>query len=88
MAGHTYRTLADHQPAMADRAEPHIINAIKLRRRETYLRSNTFDLISLAGVRAIQGEYEEASKIAKTANRYSQCKQMLGGGLCVRDCIR
>jgi hypothetical protein len=44
-----------------------IVNAIRLRRRETYLRSNTSDLISLAGVRAIQGEYEEASKIAKTA---------------------
>lgn len=69
MSGYVYRTLADHQPEKAHRAEPHIMNALQLRRRDTYLRSSTFDLISLAGVRAIQGEYEESGKVAETAIR-------------------
>ncbi len=61
MAGHVYQTLANHQPTMTGRAEPYIINGLRLR-QANLIRSNTFDLISLAGIRVIQGEYEEASK--------------------------
>jgi hypothetical protein len=53
--------LANHQPTMTGRAEPYIINGLRLR-QANLIRSNTFDLISLAGIRVIQGEYEEASK--------------------------
>ncbi|TQM80639.1 hypothetical protein FHX81_2980 [Saccharothrix saharensis] len=65
MAALAYRTAAEHRPGTADRAEPHLAEALRLR-RETYRRSNLFDVISLVGVRVLQGEHAEANRLATT----------------------
>ncbi|WP_367131466.1 hypothetical protein [Saccharothrix sp. HUAS TT1] len=65
MAALAYRTAAEHHPAAAGRAEPHLAEALRLR-RETYRRSNLFDVISLVGVRVLQGEHAEANRLAAT----------------------
>ncbi|PSL56745.1 hypothetical protein B0I31_103501 [Saccharothrix carnea] len=65
MAALAYRTAADHRPDAAKKAEPHLADALRLR-RDTYQRSNLFDVISLVGVRVLQGEHAEANRLAST----------------------
>ncbi|ACU37834.1 hypothetical protein [Actinosynnema mirum] len=65
MAGLSYRTLAEGDPGLAGRAEPHIDAALRLRNRDAYARSNLFDLISLLGVRIVQGEHAEAERMVR-----------------------
>ena len=65
MAALSYRTAADHRPSTARKAEPHLAEALRLR-RDTYRRSNLFDVISLVGVRVLQGEHAEANRLATT----------------------
>ncbi|MFI9006586.1 hypothetical protein ACIGNX_05040 [Actinosynnema sp. NPDC053489] len=63
MAALAYRTAAEHHPGAERRAEPHLAEALRLR-RDTYRRSNLFDVISLVGVRVLQGEHAEADRLA------------------------
>lgn len=63
MAALAYRTAADHRPGVERRAEPHLAEALRLR-RDSYRRSNLFDVISLVGVRVLQGEHAEANRLA------------------------
>ncbi|MEV8439435.1 hypothetical protein AB0425_18835 [Actinosynnema sp. NPDC051121] len=63
MAALSYRTAAEHRPGVELRAEPHLAEALRLR-RDTYQRSNLFDVISLVGVRVLQGEHAEANRLA------------------------
>ncbi|MEU5695864.1 hypothetical protein [Actinosynnema sp. NPDC020468] len=65
MAGLSYRTLAERRPEFAVRAEAHLDTALRLRRRDAYVRSSLFDRISLAGVRVAQGEHAEAERVAR-----------------------
>ncbi|NUT49947.1 MAG: hypothetical protein HOV94_21950 [Saccharothrix sp.] len=45
MAALSYRTAAEHRPDVAGKAEPHLTEALRLR-RDAYRRSNLFDVIS------------------------------------------
>jgi transcriptional regulator with XRE-family HTH domain len=63
MAALSYRTVAEHRPGVEHKAEPHLAEALRLR-RDTYQRSNLFDVISLVGVRVLQGEHAEANRLA------------------------
>ncbi|MEU4444060.1 hypothetical protein AB0K14_11510 [Actinosynnema sp. NPDC050801] len=65
MAALSYRTAAEHRPGAERKAEPHLAEALRLR-RDTYRRSNLFDVISLVGVRVLQGEHAEADRLATT----------------------
>ncbi|MFE2751179.1 hypothetical protein ACFXGA_04165 [Actinosynnema sp. NPDC059335] len=65
MAALSYRTAAEHRPGTEGKAEPHLAEALRLR-RATYQRSNLFDVISLVGVRVLQGEHAEANRLAST----------------------
>ena len=63
MAALSYRTVAEHRPGAEEKAEPHLVEALRLR-RDSYQRSNLFDVISLVGVRVLQGEHAEADRLA------------------------
>ncbi|QQQ77609.1 hypothetical protein IOD16_03575 [Saccharothrix sp. 6-C] len=63
MAALSYRTAAEHRPGTERKAEPHLAEALRLR-RDSYQRSNLFDVISLLGVRVLQGEHAEANRLA------------------------
>ncbi|MGF1432370.1 DNA-binding protein NsdB [Kitasatospora sp. LaBMicrA B282] len=62
-----YRTLAEHDPRAAERSVEHVRAAIRLRAGQGQERSTVLDLVTLASVRWLTGEPEEAGRQTRLA---------------------
>jgi hypothetical protein len=60
MSSLVYRTLAEHDPAAAERAELHVLTSMRLRVEQGNERSGALDHVTLASVHWITGEPEAA----------------------------